>query len=109
VQCGRLQKELELSLEQNGALEDVVRDLRLELQRAHEDVGRLMPDHQHQHQQQQQQQQEHALRVRELENEVEMMKIHLVMQQQRAAADLQNASGSYEASLAYLESRERLC
>ena len=46
-------------------------------------------------------------RERELGEEVEMLKIKLVLQQQRSEAELQNAKGSYEASLAYLESRAR--
>ena len=98
-----LEEELSASKTQQLASHDTICNLRSELQRAHEAVERLLPN------QLQLQQEQGSLRQRERElgEEVEMLKIKLVLQQQRSEAELQNAKGSYEASLAYLESRAR--
>ena len=103
MQCSRLQEQLAESALQRRGLDEVITDLRLDLQRAQEAVGRLIPDQQ----QQRQQQQENSRRERELENEIEMLKIQLVMQQQRCAAELHSSRSNFDASLAYLESRTR--
>jgi hypothetical protein len=98
-----LQEELSSSKEQQQISDDTVCSLRSELQRAHEAVERLLPN-------QLQLQQEHGslrCRERELEEEVEILKIKLILQQQRCEADLKNAKGSYEASLSYLELRAK--
>jgi chromosome segregation ATPase len=98
-----LEEELSASKAQQNACDDTICSLRSELDRAHEAVERLLPS-------QLELQQEGGRmrqRERELGEEVEMLKIKLVLQQQRCEAELQNAKGSYEASLAYLESRAR--
>ncbi len=98
-----LEEELSASKAQQRACDDTICSLRSELDRARDAVERLLPD-------QLQLQQEGGRmrqRERELGEEVEMLKIKLVLQQQKCEAELQNAKGSYEASLAYLESRAR--
>ncbi len=106
-QCRQFQDALAHAQQQRVVLEDVVCNLQTELQRAQEDVGRLIPDQQQQQQQQQQELQQHQQRERELENRVEMLKIQLAMQEQRSAADSFKMQGAFDATLAYLESRAR--
>jgi chromosome segregation ATPase len=85
--------------QQQLQLQDTVDNLRSELERAHEAIGRLMPSQQHE--------QDHAFKERQLKDELQALRMQLTMQQQQAAADIQHAQRSFEEALGFLESRAR--